>query len=503
MPKKNFFDTSHLNGKLAQKTVQGGMAIGIVRVVNFMVSLGSTAVLARLLRPEDFGLVALVWSILGFVMVFREAGLSLATVQKKEVTHGQVSNLFWVNLAVGIAIALIVVVTSPLFGIIYNDPRLTPVAAALSIPAIFSGLTIQHQALARRHMKFWLVQSAQLGGTILGVATAIMMAFYGVEYWALVWQRIVTSVFTCMILWIAVPWLPGLPRRGTGVRNMLNFGGNIAGSRFLKIIPKQLDNILIGSFIGAASLGFYSKAKRLFMMPLQQVNYPANSVTFPALSRLQNDPENFRKYFYQGIKLLVSMSMPIIVCLAIVADDLVPFFLGKGWGEVVVLFRALAPACIVQSLDVTQGWATVPLGQAKKRFNCSLIDTIITIMSFVIGINWGAFGVALAFSVSSVLKFVPLNIYALNKSYVTVSGLFKYSLLQPILFTIIAASGTIILMSGSYFNNHFIALLCTTSVFGILYLTVPFIFSKGRKLFEPAQEAWRVTFRKKTVTTST
>jgi len=336
---KNFFDTSHLEGNLVKKTVQGGMAIGVVRVVNLVISLGSIAILARLLRPEDFGLVAMVWAILGFVMVFREAGLSLATVQKKDVTHEQVSNLFWVNLGLGVAIAILIVSASPIFSVLYNDPRLAPIAAALSVPAIFSGLTIQHQALARRHMKFWLVQISGLCGSVLGIATAIFVAWKGGAYWALVGQRTVSSAATCAILWMTVPWRPGLPRRGTGVRSMLQFGANIMGGRFIKMFPQQLDKILIGSIAGEASLGFYSKAKRLMMLPLREINNPANSVTFPALSRVQDDPKTYKNYYYQGIKLLVSLVLPAIICLAIVADDLVPVFLGKGWGDVVIFFR--------------------------------------------------------------------------------------------------------------------------------------------------------------------
>lgn len=492
---QNFFDTSHLSKDFARKTVQGGAAVGTVRILSFILSLGSTAVLARLLIPEDFGLVAMVMAVIGFVSVFREMGLSMATVQRKDITHEQISNLFWVNVGLGIMVALLIAAASPLVGIFYNDPRLPAIAAVLSMQAVFSGLTVQHQALARRHMKFWFVQAAGLGGDIIGISVAIIMAVTGFDYWALVWRTVVMSAATFLILWIFVPWRPGLPRRGTGVRDMLKFGMHITGSRFMRKAKSLVDKILIGSFAGAASLGLYTKAFGLLMLPVNQLNYPVSSVFFPALSRLQDEPGRFQKVYYQGIALLASLTMPMITFLVIVTDDLIPIFLGKGWEGTIILFRALAPAAFVQALDLTKGWATIPFGRAKRVMICNTIDASVTIAAFCIGILWGALGVALALSLCALAKFIPLNLYAFRGSPITLSDLFSQSLKLPLLFCLISSIFTLAFKFMYEFDTHIVSFLMQAAIFGTTYVVFPWLVPGGKILFHPAQKSLRLIFK--------
>jgi PST family polysaccharide transporter len=491
---KDFFDTSHLSKNFARKTVSGGAAVGASRILSFILSMGSTAVLARLLVPEDFGLVAMVMAIIGFVEVFREMGLSMATVQRQDVTHGQISNLFWVNALFGSLVALLIVAASPLIGIFYNDTRLPAIAAVLSIQAVFSGLTVQHQALARRHMRFWLVQASGLVGNMIGIAVAVAMAVTGFDYWALVWRTVVASGATFLVLWIFVPWRPGLPQRGTGVRDMLTFGMHITASRFMRKAKSLVDKVLIGSFAGAASLGLYSKAFGLLMLPIQQINYPVSSVAFPALSRLQNDTKRFQTVYYQGIGLIVSLAMPATTFLLITADDLIPIFLGPGWDGAVILFQALAPAAFIQALDVTRAWATIPMGQSRRIMIVGMIDAILSILSFCVGIFWGALGVAVAFSISAAIKFVPLNMYALQGSPVSFSGLFANALMLPAFFCSISAFGVFLLNAVWPMDNHFISFGAQAVVFGALYTSLPLLIPGGRKLFTPLQEAVSILF---------
>ncbi|MCF8095359.1 MAG: lipopolysaccharide biosynthesis protein [Desulfobacteraceae bacterium] len=492
---KNFFDTSHLSGNLAQKTARGGFAVGITRISSFVLSLGSTAVLARLLCPEDFGIVAMVMAVLGFVLVFREMGLSMATVQRKDVTHEQVSNLFWINCAFGVLIAFAILAISPLIGTFYNDSRLPPVAALLSLTVLFSSLTVQHEAIARRHLKFWHVQASVLGGHIFGIAAAIIMALNGFGYWALVWKNVINPAGTCLIIWTVVSWRPSLPRRGTGVRSMISFGLHISASRFMRKAKSLVDNILIGYFAGPASLGFYTKAFSLLMLPVNQINYPVSSVSFPALSRLQDDSERFQKVYYQGIALLASLTMPTIAFLVIACDDLIPLFLGQGWQGTIILFQALAAAAFIQALDLTKGWATIPFGRGKRIMLCNTIDSIFTIVAICIGIYWGALGVAVALSLSALIKFIPLNLYAFHNSPITLSGLFFNSLMLPLLFCIISSTFTLIFKISYDSESHWLSFIFQAIIFGTTYTIIPWFIPGGKNLFVPAQNSLRLMFK--------
>lgn len=494
---EDFFNTSHLSGNLAKKTVQGGAAVGISRILSFVFSMGSTAILARLLVPGDFGLVAMVLAVLGFVMVFKEMGLSMATVQRKTVTHEQVSNLFWLNCLLGAVLAIIVVAVAPLIGMLYKDPRLVPVAASLSLTPVFSSLTVQHQAIARRHMKFWIVQSTGLGGNCIGIVVAVFMALQGFSYWALVAQKIVASAVTCILLWIFIPWRPGLPRRGTGVRSMVTFGLHISASRFVRMAKDSVDKLLIGYFVGPAALGLYTKAFSLLMLPVNQLNYPVSSVSFPALSRMQNDREKFRQIYYQGIGLLTSVTLPVITFLAITADDLIPLFLGHGWEYTIILFRLLAPAAFIQALALTRGWATIPLGQSKRIMYCNAMDAVITVVSCCIGIVWGAAGVALALSVSAVLKFVPLNQYAFRGSPISLSEVFTKTLLLPSIFCILAGTGCVIINTLYCIDNKGLSFVVEAAAFSLLYLGLPWCIPGGKNIFIPLQKAFGILFTQK------
>lgn len=495
---KNFFDTSYLTNSLAQKTVRGGAAVGVARILNLILSIGSTAILARLLLPEDFGLVAMVMAVLGFVLVFREMGLSMATVQKKDITHEQVSNLFWINCGFGFVAVLVIFSAAPLIGKFYNDARLPPIAAALSLVAFFSCLTVQHQALARRHMKFWLVQAAGLGGNFLGIAVAVILAFKGFGYWALVWQNIINHVAACMILWMFIPWRPGLPRRGTGVKDMITFGVYISGSRLAREARSLVDKILIGSLAGPSTLGLYTKAFSLLMLPVNQLNYPVSSVSFPALSRLQDDRERFQSVYYQGIALLACITMPVITFLVIVAEDLIPIFLGPGWDGTVVLFQALAPAAYVQALDLTKGWATIPLGRARRIMVCNTIDSVFTIAAIFVGIYWGALGVAVALSICAIVKFIPLNLYAFHDSPITLPDLFSKSLKLPILFCLISGILTLTFKSAYNFDNHVTSFVVQGLIFSFTYVSFPLVIPGCSNLFYPARRSLELVFKKTT-----
>ena len=285
------FNSEYLSQDLAQKSVRGGMATMTAQVIRFVLGTASTVVLARLLTPEDFGLIAMVTVVVGFAQMFKDAGLSMATVQKDRISHEQISTLFWINIIISAFLGVCVLVASPLVAKFYGRPELAAVTAVLSVSFIMSGLTIQHQALLRRHMRFGSLAIIQIVSQIITLVVTIVLALLGWRYWALVGGTITTALTGMILTLFFCPWVPGRMRKGTGIRDMLKFGMNLTSSSFLNYASRNVDKILIGATWGAGSLGLYNKAYSLLLLPIGEINAPMSSVAIPALSRLQNDPE--------------------------------------------------------------------------------------------------------------------------------------------------------------------------------------------------------------------
>ncbi len=300
---KQFFCTDHLKTELKQRSVRGGAVTLVAQAIKFVLRMGSTVVLARLLSPEDYGLIGMATVVIGFVQLFKDLGLSAATVQKSEINHQQVSTLFWINLIISFAIALLVIALAPLVARFYDEPLLRGITMALAITFIFGGLTVQHQALLQRQMRFAALAKIEIISMLVGVIVAVASAWYGLGYWALVHMQIATVITNAIAVWLSCSWRPGLPSQDSAIKSMLAFGGNLTGFRLVNYFSRNLDNLLIGRYWGSQQLGLYAKAYQLVLLPIEQINSPVNSVALPTLSSLQSEPEKYSKYYYKAILL--------------------------------------------------------------------------------------------------------------------------------------------------------------------------------------------------------
>ncbi|MCH6257878.1 lipopolysaccharide biosynthesis protein [Puniceicoccaceae bacterium K14] len=465
---KDQFETKHLNKDLKSRSVKNGAIVISSQGFRFVATTLSGAVLARLLMPEDFGLIAMTASILAFVYLLQDAGLAMATVQKDEVNHEQVSTLFWLNLAITTILAILTIVCSPLIAELYGDPRLKDITIALAIPLLIGGLTSQHSALLTRQLKFKVLQIASLSGLVFGIAVAIISALNGASYWALVYQRIASASLTCALMWIFAKWIPGKPTSGTGALSMLKFGANLSLAQLIATMIRNLDNILLGKFAGSASLGFYSKSYGLLMLPITQMNGPVSKVAIPTLSRLQNDPEKYRNYFCKGISMLVFFGMPLIGTFFVFADTIINIMLGSNWSDSIILFRLLAPAALIGTFNVAASWLFIPTGRTNSMLNASLIAGAITIIGFLIGIQWGAKGIAISVSCTSCISIVPVLMMATHKNHVSLLDIFT-SIWHPAFATIST--------SAAIFYVKYYSPIQSNNVVGIIILGLGYVLT--------------------------
>lgn len=416
-------------------------------------------VLARLLTPQDFGLIAMVTALTGFIMIFKDLGLSMATVQRAEINHGQISTLFWINVALSVALMLITLALAPAVAWFYQDPRLAAVTAALSVAFLFGGLTVQHQALLRRQMRLSAVTVIDVLALVVGILTAILCAWAGLGYWSLVWMQIVNAATNAVGVWIASGWIPGRPVRRSGVRSMVAFGGYLTGFGFVNYFARNLDSVLIGRFWGAESLGLYSRAYSLLLFPIGQITAPMTAVAVPALSRLQNEPERYRRFYLKAIKLVAYLSMPLVAAMGVLSSELVQLILGEKWLAASPIFMVLAVAAFWSPVATTVGWIYISSNQTRRMLMWSCIMTPLTILSFGIGLQWDAMGVAASYSILVTLQVVPQFWFAFRNTPVhlgdVILGL-RYPLILSVVMILamlvayryLAASGVVLTLIG-------------------------------------------------------
>ena len=216
-------------------------------------------VLARLLVPSDFGLVAMVTAITGFVAIFRDCGLPAATIQRAEITRAQISTLFWINCGLGLVLMLVVLALSPVIAWFYHEPRLLWITGALSIAFAITGVAVQHQALLRRQMRFKTLAMIDVLSMAFGVSIGMAMAWVGFGYWSLVGVTFGSTLLNSALVWLKCDWRPDTFRRRVGARSMLAFGGHLMGFDVLNYFTRNFDNVLIGRALGSIALGVYSK----------------------------------------------------------------------------------------------------------------------------------------------------------------------------------------------------------------------------------------------------
>ncbi|MAX23831.1 MAG: lipopolysaccharide biosynthesis protein [Phycisphaeraceae bacterium] len=480
-PKAKYFATEHLKDDLRGRSVRSGLITVISSSSSFVIGMVATAILARLLDPEDFGLIGMVSVIVGFIVLFKDMGLSMATVQQEKVTHDQVSTLFWINVLISSVIAVIAAVISPAIAWFYDEPRLLWIGLISAPGQIISGLIIQHQALLRRQMRFGTLSAIDITSQVGSIAIAITLAWQGWGYWALVVQTLSMGIINMSLVWIVTGWIPGKMVRGSGVRPMLKFGGFLTGFNLTNHFARNLDNILIGKFAGSVELGLYQKAYTLLMLPINQINAPITSVAIPALSRLQKDPEAFRRYYQRAIGLLVIVGMPVIAFAAAAAKPIILILLGEKWLDAVAIFLALSPAAFIGTFNVATGWVYTSMGTTHRQFRYGIVAAIFTCIGFAIGAHWGPIGVAWSLSINFVLIRYPAVAYCFAGTPLKPRHL-GVVLWRPALAAIATGIGTWYAWDrwmGQW--NLFAAFFAMAGLFAIMYLLCWLILPGGRQ----------------------
>ena len=471
-------------GSLKQNTARGALFSSGAQGVSFVLRTVSMVILARLLFPKDFGLVGMVTAATGFIGLFRDAGLSLATIQRDTLTKGHVFTLFWVNLAVGCFLATMSAILAPVLVSFYHEPRLFWITVTLGIAFIFQGGSAQHRAILQRKMRFRqlaIIDTVSWAGSIV---LAVSMAATGFGYWAIVAMTMGPTVLNSIGTWLVEGWMPGAPGPLADIVSMLRFGGAISLNTVLSYLASNTDKILLGRFWGAEALGIYGRAYQLVNLPTENLNATLALVAFPALSRLQNEPERLRNYFLKGYRLFLSLSVPITVSFALFADDIILVFLGQRWHESAPVFRLLVPTIAAFGLINPMFWLLLATGKVRRSIKMAFTVTPIIILGYSLGLSHGPHGVAAGFSVTMLLLTAPMLFWAQHGTVINWKDILK-STLPP--FCSVAAAALAILIVSRLFVQITLPLLrlaAATTFFFSVYLVVLLFVMKQASLFQ-------------------
>lgn len=427
---------------LKARAVRGGLVRLVGQATNFATRLGFVVIMARLLDPGEFGLVAMVTAVTGIYDLFTSAGLSSATVQKDEINDQLLSTLFWFNLFIGILLAVLCFLTAPLLVAFYEEPRLFWITVIVAAGFVFNAAGVQHYALLQRHLRFVALTVIETVASLCAMAIAICMALWGYSYWSLVASAVATPAVMTALMWLATRWVPGRPRREAEIGKMLHFGATVTLNGVVVYVAYNLDKVLLGRRWGAEALGIYGRAYHLVNIPISNLNSAVGGVAFSALSRLQNDPQRFRNYFLKGYSLVVSLTMPTALFMGVASEDIVLVVLGAKWVAATDILRLLAPTVFVFGVINPLGWLMVASGLQLRSLCIALVIAPIVIVAYILGLPYGPRGLGFAYSAAMLLWMTPHVLWCLRGTCVSPRD-FLMASLPPAMASLTAALATL------------------------------------------------------------
>jgi PST family polysaccharide transporter len=465
---RRILNTDHLNRGLGQRAARGGIIAMAAQPIRMLIQFFITAVMARLLEPDAFGLVAMATAVTGFVALFSELGLTAATIQRGQVDQDMVSGLFFIGLGISIVLVPIVCAFAPIAVWFFNDTRVSGLIMLMSLSFPLAALGSQHTALLLRSMRWMTLQWTGLVGHAAGGIAGILVAWKtDLGYWSLAVTTLVAQIVTLVLIWTACPWRPSLVSDWRGARSSLHFGAYLAGFSVVNFFHRQLDNIIVGWRFGATELGFYSRGYQLMLLPQNLFNGPLSAALEPSLSRLQNEPERWRQAFLDALGLVMFLGAGTAACLIAVSDPLIAIVYGPGWEKAATIFQWLAVSLFAGIPMNASGWLYVSLGKTRRMFAWSLIFVPIVGLGFLLAIPYGVVGIAASYAITMNLLLLPCFAFATRVS--PVSFLDTIKVILPL-----AACGVVAAMAGisvsdrSY--NNFVQLLLGASVAGSVFL---------------------------------
>lgn len=384
--------------KIAISGLKWSALAQIVRQVSQIIT---TIILANLLNPADFGLMGMATIVTVFLEIFKDLGTSAAIIQKQDESDSFLSTIFWLNIFLGFLFGGLIFLASPLIASFYNDIRLTAILRVLSIGFIISSFSLVQKSLLEKQLKIARLSKIEITTILFSSIAGIIAAFLGANVWSLVIQSLINVILFTLLLWLFKIWTPRLMFEWKKLDSVRSFSLNLVGFRIFDYISMNADNILIGKFLGATELGYYSLAYRIMLYPLQNIAWVINRVTFPVFSQMQDDNARFRHAYLRIVASIALITFPLMLGLWGLAQPFVLAVFGTQWSPIILLVLLLSPVGMLQSIGSTVGIIYQAKGRTDWFFKWGLFAGVYRFICFAIGLQWGLLGMTLAYVISS------------------------------------------------------------------------------------------------------
>ena len=388
---------------MRSKAINGVMWSALENWGNRFISIGVFFLLARLLGPEAFGLVATATLVTDFFSIFLDQGFSQSIIQRKEVDAAYLSTAFWINIGFSILLFLAGLLFAGNIAVFFEEPGLKAIIRWISISFLLGGLSNVQEAILTRDLAFKVLSARSLVASVVSGIVGITAAFMGLGAWSLVIKQLTFSAVKTIAIWGLTTWRPSFIFSRAYVQELYSFGSNIMGFRVLNFSQRRSDDFLISYFLGTKALGFYTVAYRLIVVMVDLFTGIIQRVALPAFARLQGDSGRLRVAFFEVTELTSMVCFPLFTGLAVLAPDLVLLLFGEEWSKSIAIMRILALVGLLQSITAFNASVILALGKPDWLLRLKLLESIVTVLGFFIGLHWGITGVSISFVISSYL----------------------------------------------------------------------------------------------------
>jgi O-antigen/teichoic acid export membrane protein len=373
---------------------------GVSQFLSFFIGI----FLARLLTPDDFGLVAMTVVFTAFASLFSNIGLDQALIQKQDIKERHINSVFWLNLLIAIFMAAIMFAAAPNIADFYGREQVESICKAYSITYVIGAFAVIPRIQLIKNLNFKIISSAELIAMIVSGIIAITCAMNGFSYWALVIHRITQQLIISFILIFYVKWRPSAIFSSAALKEIMGFSLSIFGTKLLKITTQNIDNLLIGKFLGGELLGSYDKSRSIMLTPIKNISQVIGNIMFPSLSLINADKPRVKAIYLRIIRSISIITFPMMVGMIVVSESFVLGVLGEQWEEIVPLVKVFCFLGIFSSILTVTGTIFQSQGAAGLQFRTNLLTQPIRIACVIIGLNWGVMGVALGFALSGIFN---------------------------------------------------------------------------------------------------
>jgi O-antigen/teichoic acid export membrane protein len=425
-------------------------------------------VLARLLFPEQFGLIGMLTIFIAVAQSFLDSGFGAALIQKKESTQKDICSIFYFNILVGILIAGILYLVAPFISSFYNQPILTPLTRAMSLVIIINSFGLIQSTILSKQIDFKTQTKVSLIASVLSGIIGITMAASGFGVWSLVVQQVSSAFFRTVFLWFLNPWRPALIFSLKSLREMFSFGSRLLASGLLNQIFDNIYLLVIGKLFSATDLGFFTRAQTLYSVPSHSLADMVGRVTFPVFSTIQDDPVRLKRGLKKTLTSLVLFHFPMMIGLAVISRPLVLVLLTEKWSESIPYLQLICIAGLLYPVHFINLNVLKALGRSNLFLRLEIIKKALIVINIAVTWRWGISAMICGMIVQSIIAYY-LNSYYIGvligyPTWEQLRDLFPYLILAVLMGMAIYAAGLL------PFPNHWSMLLVQVTIGVVIYV---------------------------------